>query len=63
MLVAIIPIQFKMVNSILGTNIKSNSTTLGIALGITLPYSVLCSSFVNFLSTKISGMSDSISSK
>ena len=46
---------FKMVNSILGTYIKSKSTAL--------PDSVLCSSFVNFLSTKISLISDNISSK
>ena len=45
----------KMVISILGTNIKSKYTAL--------PDSVLCSSFVNCLSTKISRISDCISSK
>ena len=44
----------KMANSILGTNIKSKSTSL--------PDAVLCSSFVSSLSTKLSRIFDNISS-
>ena len=55
MLVVMNSILFKMVNSIVGTNIKSKYTAL--------PDSVLFYSFVNCLSTNISRIPVSINSK